>query len=326
MSNRTESVISYLEHKRVRDAIDRFVRLPKRLKHPPLLIPSDVNLQELPLWHEAKEFIGLYVGERHELNNKQTMIHMVLESRLDQGIIGTAYDLWLKVLAIKLNRLGKNRFRELTGFKVYVAQDYYRKPDRVREMDLHLETLDRFYENEVTDNNNSCLQACLYLAQYPTAQLMRGIKSRFHSGIVDQLAKLASLPSLAPLVGTQVVLSPYFSLSGERVFLEGAGDIFVDGRLYEIKATTEFRIQAALRQIVCYYIMNRMTREHMGLDEGLDIQELIVVLPRYNFTFSLNPDEMFTEDGHTQLQAFFARELGLFWAFKRKSRQKPRKK
>lgn len=304
MRNAIESITDHLGRKRVRNAIDRFIRIPKRIKHPALVAPINADFRKFPRGIETQEFIGMYLDN-------------YFEPRLDPGLIGTAYDLWLRVMAIKLNRLGKNRFRELSSFGYYLGMNHHRDPENVPEMDRHLETLDRVYDNE-TVGNSDCLRACLYLAQYDTdARAGRGINSRFHDVVVDQFEKLVRLPSLIPLVGEQIVLSPHFELAGNRLSLVGAGDIFVDGILYEIKATSEFRVQPAIRQLVCYYMVNRLTREHFGQNAGLDICKLVAVLPRYGFTLSLDVDDMFIENGYERLRTFFVRELKLSWALRR---------
>lgn len=291
---RQVTVTEFLSERGVKQRIDNCLALPRKVQSPEITIPVAADARAIQDTART-ELVGIYWRDNR-------LRPSGVEAVLDLGLVGTAVDLFLRMTAIKLNKLGMGRFIELDAFVGYLqARKVLRRADHASLMDSILTVLDGFYSSN-RSLDDEFLKTCLHLAQFETVLKKAGYEHQIATTIppilLNELRNVVTQMDSTWLKGTHVLLSPEFSLSyqpGRHAFITGVGDIVVDDTLYEIKNTSTYDLRAAARQLGCYLVMDQLSSQPVG------IKNAVAVFPRFNAKVKYSTNDLFVSSGRDEL-------------------------
>ena len=234
-------------------------------------------------------------------------------SKISFSEVGTAYDFWLRCHVIRSRMLQapnkQKRFfvyhvQELRGVKWY--EKYYGKVTLTRGLaNKHLNHLSSYIENP-PDKLTEFLKACLFFGKFET-EYRSGIlvdNPEVSEANLNELERLAIVTKLDWLHGKNPVGNPTFNRHGKKFKVSADGDFLVDHCLYELKTTSQFSFKPVLRQLVLYYILNKLG------SNGYRINFLGLYYPRFNYRDVFPIRDVLTKENEKHLVAYFKDILG----------------
>jgi len=264
----TTSLTRLLQDRSLRDALDAMVVFPKRGTKAILLTPATQN------------------------------------AGIDFGAVGTAYDYCLRCAITRLNKSNHDVIKSFQAFKYYALR-YYGVP-RVREqMEFHLNILDKYLDSDLVTTDD-LFTACLFLAQFDSEYKSgRPIETFEVKKInVTELERIVSGSNLKWLIGKSVVIGPIFDCIGTESGINADGDLIVGKTLLDIKTSSRLALKEDFRQLIGYYILNRITGKRF------DIENIAVYYPRFDYFKEIRINELMSESQAVALESVFIGRLG----------------
>lgn len=280
------------------------------MKKPSIVITADKLLKDKKIAFEIDNCITLPI--------RRTETDLIVPPTKDPQIsfseIGTAYDFWLRCHIIRNRMLHAPaeqqpcfplHVRELRGVKWYEKR--YGDVTITRGLaDKHLKYLFS-YVGKPDNNLTNFFKACLFFSKFET---------EYRSGfLVDnpevseenlhEMERLASVTDLEWLNGKNIVGNPIFNRQGKIMKVNADGDFLIDHCLYEVKVTSKISILPVFRQLICYYVLNKIGPNSYG------IKSIGMYYPRFKYRAYFPIRDVLTKSKERFLAEFFRNLIGL---------------
>lgn len=280
------------------------------MKNPSIMITASQMLKDKKVISEIDNSISFPI--------RRTETDLILappkNSKISFSEVGTAYDFWLRCHIIRNRMLQapaeqksffpSHHVKELRGVKWY--EKYYGDVTITRGLaDKHLKYISNYVEKPAKNLTNF-FKACLFFAKFET---------EYRSGILvdnpevpeenlDELERLAAVTDLEWLNGKNIVGNPTFNRHGKKMKVNADGDFIIDHCLYELKVTSKISIKPVFRQLICYYILNKIGPNAYG------IKSIGMYYPRFKYRGLFPIRDVLTKEKEKYLVGFFRKFIG----------------